>query len=343
MNFKDIPRLKIANLPTKMHELAKLNERIGGPRLYMKRDDETGLAFGGNKVRKLEYILANALDTGAEVVITSGGAQSNHGRLTAAIAIACGLKPVLVITDDEPPVYNGNLSLDYFLGAELHYIAPKENEDMPSLVARGEEKVLELQKEYEKSGKKAYVVPRGGRSVYATAGYYNATLEICQQINEKRYKIDYIVTAFGSGSTFSSLVLANKLLNTGIKVIGISVAYDEEECITRVMEQLEEDKAFYGLDIDIHEDDFTIFDQYIGPGYAVPTTEGINAIKLLAQTEAIFLDPNYTGKAMAGFIDLVGKNYFNEDEGVLFLHTGGTPALFNLDDEYYRSSTVSSI
>lgn len=343
MNFKDIPRLKVANLPTKMHEVARLNELIGGPRLYIKRDDETGLAFGGNKVRKLEYILANALDTGAEVVITSGGAQSNHGRLTAAVAIACGLKPVLVITDDEPSVYNGNLSLDYFLGADLHYVAPKENEDMPSLVARGEEKVLELQKEFEQNGKKAYVVPRGGRSVYATAGYYNATLEICQQINRKRYKIDYILTAFGSGSTFSSLVLANKLLNTGIKVIGISVAYDKQECIARVLEQIEDDKEFYNLDVHISKEDFIIFDHYIGPGYAIPTAEGINAIKLLAQTEAIFLDPNYTGKAMAGLIDLVDRNYFNEDDGVLFLHTGGTPALFNLDDEYYRSNKVSFI
>lgn len=336
MNLKDFNRLNIANLPTKLHLLKNLTKKLDGPNIFIKRDDETGLVFGGNKVRKLEYILAEAIDQGAEVIITSGGAQSNHGRLTVAAAVSFGLKPVLVITDNEPEVYKGNLALDVLLGAELYFVNVENGKDIAVSVQKGEEKVKQLKELYERKGYKTYIIPRGGRSTQGTAAYIAATLEIYQQIINNQLKIDYIVTAVGSGSTIGSLILANKVFKTGIKPIGISVAYSKEECIERILEQTEVDKKYFGFDVEVTKDDIIIFDDYIGSGYALPTEEGIAAIKLLAQTEAIILDQNYTGKAMAGLIDLINKRYFSKNDSVLFLHTGGKPALFSLEDQLYR-------
>lgn len=329
-----MPRIKIANLPTRIHRLNNLTQDLGGSEIYIKREDETGLAFGGNKVRKLEFLMADALRKGAEVIITSGGAQSNHARLTAAAAVHCGLKPVLAVTDPEPELFQGNFLLKKLLGTEIHFVNVSEEDCMAEVVRKGEAKVKELKKYYEERGKKAYIVPRGGRSVQGTAAYVSATLEIYQQIIEQNLKIDYIVTAVGSTSTLGALILANKLYRTGLKPIGISVAHDVKECKRRIIEQVNIDKEYFGLDIKINQEDITVFDSYIGPGYAKPTKPGVEAIKLLAKKEAIFLDHNYTGKAMAGLIDLVENKYFTKDDGVLFLHTGGLPALFALDNEF---------
>jgi D-cysteine desulfhydrase len=168
------------------------------------------------------------------------------------------------------------------------------------------------------------------------AGYLNGVLELYQQMIEMNLKVDYIVTATGSTSTTGSLILGNKVFNTGIKTIGISVSRSANECKDRIMEELEKDIAFYEYDVQIERDEIVVFDDYIGPGYSLPTEEGINAIKLLAQKEAIILDYTYSGKAMAGLIDLIKKGYFSRDDVVVFLHTGGGPGLFALDDKLYR-------
>lgn len=336
MELENFSRVRIANLPTRIHALDRLSKELATPNLFIKRDDETGLAFGGNKVRKLEYIMADAIDQGADVIITSGGAQSNHGRLTVAAAVSFGLKPVLVITDEEPEEYKGSLALDELMNADLHFVTVEKGEGIAEAVEKGEMKVNELKDYYERKGMKAYIVPRGGRSTQGTAAYVTATLEMYQQIINQHLKIDYLVTAVGSSSTFGSLILASKLFNTGIKPIGISVAYSAEDCKEMILEQIEGDKKHFGFDVEISEEDIIVFDRYIGPGYAIATQESIDSIKLLARTEAIFLDPNYTGKAMAGLIDLIKTGYFSNDDGIIFLHTGGMPALFSLDDQLYR-------
>jgi D-cysteine desulfhydrase family pyridoxal phosphate-dependent enzyme len=318
--------------------MPNLTLELKGPRLYIKRDDCTGLAFGGNKVRKLEFIMADALNQGATIIITSGGAQTNFGRLAVAAATKLRLKSALILTDDEPQSYRGNLMLDYFLGADLYFVNSVPGESATEKRWRGEQMAVELKAKYEKQGHKCYVIPRGGRCPQGTAGYYYATLELYQQIIEQGLKIDYLVTATGSTSTISSLVLGAKAFNTGIRIIGISVSRSADECKDRVLEELEKDCAFFNLNhLAFSKQELTIFDDNIGAGYAIPTMDGIQAIKLLAQTEAIFADYVYTGKALAGFFDLIRQGYFKPDDGVIFLHTGGGPGLFALEDKYFRT------
>lgn len=337
MKLEQMPRVRLAALPTPLEDMRTLTAKLNGPRLLIKRDDMTGLAFGGNKVRKLEFIMADALKQNADIIITSGGVQTNHGRLTAAAAKKLGLKPVLVLTGEEPKEYTGNLFVDYVLGAEIHFVTADSGlspaEAQKQQRARGEAKALEIKAKYEAQGHKCYIVPRGGRMPVATAGYLNATLEMYKQLIEMNVKADYLVVSTGSTSTTSSLILGSKVFNTGMKVIGISVSRPAEECKDRIMDELEKDIAYYGYDVNIERDELTIFDNYIGPGYSIPTPEGIQAIKLLAESEAIMLDYAYTGKGMSGLIDLVKKGYFTKDDVVLFLHTGGTAGLFALDKE----------
>jgi len=337
MKLETMPRVALGTFPTPLEKMRNLTKELNGPQLYIKRDDLTGLAFGGNKVRKLEFLLADALQQNADVIITSGAVQTNHGRLTAAAAVKLGLKPVLVITDGEPASYKGNLMLDYLMGADLHFVPDIPGESPAQKRQRGEEKAREVQEYYEKKGHKCYVIPRGGRSPVGTAGYYYATLELYHQIIEQQLKVDYVVTAVGSSSTMSSLLLGNRVFSTGLKIVGISVSRGAEECKTRILEEIEKDKRSYGLtQFEFSQENIVVFDDYIGPGYAKPSKEGVEAVKLLARTEAIFVDQNYTGKAFAGFVDLISKGYFKKDDGLVFLHTGGGPALFALADEHFR-------
>lgn len=342
MRLEKMPRVSLAHLPTPLEEMKRLSETLGGPRLFIKRDDATGLAFGGNKARKLEFIMADAIEQGCDVIITSGGVQTNHGRMTVAAATKLGLKPVLILTGEEPEFYQGNLTLDYLLGADIHFVTIDDCEDKAEkaqkLREKGEKVAQEVKTKYESKGHKCYIVPRGGRCSPGTAGYLNATLEIYQQLIHKKVKADYIVTAVGSTSTMSSLILGNKVFNTGIKVVGFSVSRSADECKDRILEELEKDVKYYEYDgVSFTKDEITVFDDYIGPGYALPTKAGIEAIKLLAEKEAIILDYVYTGKAMAGLIDCIRKGYFKKDDTIIFLHTGGGPAMFALDDEYYRT------
>lgn len=340
MRLEEMPRIRLTHLPTPMEELKNLSKLLDGPRILMKRDDLTSLGMGGNKVRKLEYVMADALNKGAEVIITSGGVQTNHGRLTAAAAKKLGLKPVLILTGEEPKQYKGNLLVDYLFGAELHFVTAdkglSQDETAKQLRERGELKALEVQADYESKGHKCYIVPRGGRMPIATAGYLNGMLEMYSQLIELKAKADYLVVSTGSTSTTSSLLLANKVFNTGIKVIGISVSRSSDECKDRILEELEKDIAFFNFNVSFTRDEITLFDDYIGPGYAIPSQDGLKAAKLLAETEAILVDYAYTGKGMAGLIDLVRKGFFKKGETVLFLHTGGTAGVFALDKEDFE-------
>lgn len=334
LNWSEIPRFQLGNWPTKIEYLEHLSHELKGPAIYMKRDDETGLAFGGNKVRKLEFIIADAKKQGADVMITSGGVQTNHGRLAAAASVKAGIKPLLVLTNDEPEGYSGNLLLDKLLGAEIHFVSSKnpnlsKQEKHNESRMLGEQKVAKLKNQYEKSGKKVYVIPRGGRSISGTLGYISASIEIYQQMMKNKMHMDYLVTPVGSSSTLGGLLIGKKLLHSDTKIIGISVSRKASDIKELILEQTKQFIKHFNLDISIESGDIEVYDSYIGAGYAIPTEKGIDAIKLLSKKESVFLDPTYTGKGMSGLVDLILNEYFKKNDNVMFLHTGGNPALFD--------------
>lgn len=340
MNIKDLPRIKLGEVKTPIEKLENLSKNYKND-IYIKRDDLLGIGLGGNKVRKLEYILGDALSKNADIVITSGGVQSNHVRLTIAAANKVGLKAVAVLVGSEPKRYTGNTLLDKVLGAEIHFADIKNKEDLSTgelnrlLDEEGERLVQEIKAKYEAKGKIVYVIPGGGKMPPGIAGYVNATSEIYAQLQEMRLNADYLVTGVGTASTIASLVIGEKLYNTGIKPVGILVtntlgsarAYAE-----RVKSEIDGYLKHFEWDLDITLDDIRLFDAYTGEGYGLPSDDGLEAIKTLARTEGLIVDHIYTGKAFAGLLDLSKKDYF-EDKNVIFLHTGGSPALFDLDPD----------
>ena len=340
MNIKDLPRIKLGEVKTPIEKLENLSKNYKND-IYIKRDDLLGIGLGGNKVRKLEYILGDALSKNADIVITSGGVQSNHVRLTIAAANKVGLKAIAVLVGSEPERYTGNTLLDKVLGAEIHFADIKSKEALSTgelnrlLDEEGERLVQEIKSKYEALGKIVYVIPGGGKMPPGIAGYINATSEIYAQLQEMRLNADYIVTGVGTASTIASLIIGEKLYNTGIKPIGILVtntlgsakAYAE-----RVKTEIDGYLKHFGWNLDITLDDIRLFDAYTGEGYGLPSDDGLEAIKTLARSEGLIVDHIYTGKAFAGLLDLSKKEYFG-DKNVIFLHTGGSPALFDLDPD----------
>ena len=340
MNIKDLPRIKLGEVKTPIEKLENLSKNYKND-IYIKRDDLLGIGLGGNKVRKLEYILGDALSKNADIVITSGGVQSNHVRLTIAAANKIGLKAIAVLVGSEPARYTGNTLLDKVLGAEIHFADISNIEGLSTgelnrlLDEEGERLVQEIKAKYEALGKIVYVIPGGGKMPPGIAGYINATSEIYAQLQEMRLNADYLVTGVGTASTIASLVIGEKLYNTGIKPIGILVtntlgsarAYAE-----RVKTEIDGYLRHFGWDLDITLDDIRLFDAYTGEGYGLPSDDGLEAIKTLARSEGLIVDHIYTGKAFAGLLDLSEKEYF-ADKNVIFLHTGGSPALFDLDPD----------
>ena len=340
MNIKDLPRIKLGEVKTPIEKLENLSKNYKND-IYIKRDDLLGIGLGGNKVRKLEYILGDALSKNADIVITSGGVQSNHVRLTIAAANKVGLKAIAVLVGSEPKRYTGNTLLDKVLGAEIHFADINNKEGLSTgelnrlLDEEGERLVQEIKSKYEALGKIVYVIPGGGKMPPGIAGYINATSEIYAQLQEMRLNADYIVTGVGTASTIASLIIGEKLYNTGIKPIGILVtntlgsakAYAE-----RVKTEIDGYLKHFGWNLDITLDDIRLFDAYTGEGYGLPSDDGLEAIKTLARSEGLIVDHIYTGKTFAGLLDLSKKEYFG-DKNVIFLHTGGSPALFDLDPD----------
>lgn len=331
INYKD--KVELGNIPTKIQILEMLSKELNGPSVYIKRDDEIGLAFGGNKVRKLEFIMHDALEKKADIVMTSGGIQTNHGRLTVAAANKFGLKPVLVVTGEEPKRYEGNLLLNDLLGAEIHFAYNNDfdesmmNQNEANRIA-GENKIKELVSLYENQGHTVYVVPRGGRSIHGTLGYTSAVQEIMEQEKQMKMKFDYVVTSVGSSSTIGGLLAGKKMYGLDADIIGISVSRKESELKQLIIEQVNAFAEHFEEDIDINESDIKVFDGYVGEGYAIPSELGNEAIHLLAEKESVFIDPVYTGKGMSGLVDLIRKGVFKPEDRILFIHTGGAPALF---------------
>lgn len=314
-----IPRVKLAILPTPLEFMDNLSQSLGGPQILIKRDDLTGLATGGNKTRKLEFLLGDALNLKANVVVTGANAQSNHVRQTAAAARKLGLDVVLVISDEEPQEINGNLLLDKILGAELRFVGGAEEDLGPKM-----EKVAQ---ELSEAGRRPYVIHKFGSVPKGTVGYINAFVELVNQLNQQQIAIDNMIVA-GGGGTYAGLCLGAKAMSSDVDVTGVAISTRTINWKNKVSELINETAAYLSLDIKIKPQEVNVLTGYVGGGYGVPTEGMVEAIKLVAQSEGILLDPIYTGKAMAGLIDLIRKGIFNKKDKVLFWHTGGIPSLF---------------
>jgi D-cysteine desulfhydrase family pyridoxal phosphate-dependent enzyme len=311
----DIPRIHFAHLPTPIEELPRLTEYLGGPRILIKRDDQTGLAFGGNKTRKLEFLVAEALEQGARMLITGGALQSNHCRQTAAAAARFGLDCTLVLNSEMPVQPSANLLLDQLFGAEIVTVADRAYRDQT------------LQETFDKAtaaGRRPYLVPYGGSSPTGALGYAYAVEEFMKQ----NVKVDWMVFGTSSGGTHAGLVLGQRAFGYQGKVLGISIDEPEEWLKTRVSTLASDASEKIGERIDFTGDDILANEEYCRAGYGVLTEAEREAVKLFAKYEGLLLDPVYTGRAAAGMIDLIRKGFFKKNETVLFWPTGGQPALF---------------
>src|SRR5256885_5022990 len=311
----DVPRLRFADLPTPVETLPRLSEALGGARLLIKRDDQTGLAFGGNKTRKLEFLVAEAREQGAKTLVSGGAIQSNHCRQTAAAAARFGFKCVLVLTGDKPNQASANLLLDKLFGAEIVYVAERNDRDRI------------LQHTFDRAtqdGMKPYLVPYGGSSPTGALGYAFAMKELMEQ----KVQTDWIVFGTSSGGTHAGLLLGQRVFGYEGKVLGISIDESEDWLKTHVSELATSASEKLGKGIEFTTNDVLANADYCKGGYGVLTDAEREAIHLFAKHEGLLLDPVYTGRAATGVIGLMRKGFFKKDETVLFLHTGGQPALF---------------
>lgn len=322
-----IHRVSIAHVPTPLQEMKRLSHELGGPRLFIKRDDQTGLATGGNKARKLEYLIAEALDEGADTVITVGAAQSNHARQTAAAAAMYDLRSIVVLRGYRPDHWNGNLLLDDLLGAHVRWA-----EETPL-----HEMMIEVAVEEETAGHDPYLIPLGGSTPVGALGYVAAMEELMGQLEERHLKLKAVVFASSSGGTQAGLMVGAKALGFGGQVTGISVAQTEMNLRATLEELAPQTAELLDLHLSFDEADYVVYDDYLGGGYGVMGDPEREAIRLVARTEGILLDPVYTGRAMAGLLDLIRRGAFGPGETIIFWHTGGTPALFAYSDELMES------
>jgi len=330
MQLGGIPRLHLGEFPTPLQELKNLAQKLGGPRIFVKRDDQTGLGLGGNKLRKLEYALAEAVAQGATAVITVGGPQSNHIRLTTAACNKLGLKTILVIRGKLPKKPSGNLLIDHILGpSEIHYVGSDGFPSKGELDRVADEKAEEVAERLRTEGEIPYFVPNGCRAIHGSMGYASCVLEMVGQFRSLQLAPTAVFTAVGTSSTHTGLILgAHLFAQDQLDIVGISVANAADVVSERVGRQLDEAVEVFELQSRIPREAIVILDQYVGDGYGVPTPAMKEAVLLTARTEGILLDPVYTGKAMAGLIDRVRAGDYSREDVVVLLHTGGTPALF---------------
>lgn len=324
MDIARFPRVRLGHFPTPLEPMENLSRALGGPRLWIKRDDCTGLSTGGNKTRKLEFLMAEALAQRADVVITQGATQSNHARQTVAAAARLGMRCHILLEDrtgSTDPDYtdNGNVLLDHLHGATVERRPGGSNmqAEMEAVAARLAD-----------AGHRPYVIPGGGSNPLGAVGYANAALELIGQATERGLRIDHLVHATGSAGTQAGLVVGLQALNSPIRLLGIGVRAPREKQETMVHDLGRRTWELLGLRGELARDAVAANCDYVGGGYGVPTPGMVEAVTLLAQTEGLLLDPVYSGKGMAGLIDLIRKGRFHKDENIVFLHTGGSVALF---------------
>jgi L-cysteate sulfo-lyase len=318
------PRVRLGHLPTPLEPMDRLSELLGGPRLWVKRDDCTGLSTGGNKTRKLEYLMAVAQKQGADTIITQGATQSNHARQTAAAAAKLGMKCHILLEDrtgsnDNQYNLNGNVLLDRLHGAPV------------TKIAGGTDMAVEMEKLADSltaDGATCYIIPGGGSNKIGALGYVNCARELTEQAAEMGLKIDALVHATGSSGTQAGLVTGLAAIKSEIHLLGIGVRAPKEKQEQMVYDLAVKTADHLGLGTKIDRDKVRAICDYVGPGYGLPTQGMRDAIKLLAQTEGLLFDPVYSGKGLDGLIDQIKQGYFDGMENVVFLHTGGSVALF---------------
>lgn len=321
MHLEKLPRFPLAQLPTPLEKLERLSRELGGPELLIKRDDQTGLALGGNKARKLEFLVGQALAQGADTLVTAGAAQSNHCRQTAAAAAKAGLKCELILNGTKPELPNGNLLLNQLLGANEHWI---DRTQRPA-------KLRELPEQLRAQGRKPYVIGVGGSNGVGATGYVVAMIELMEQLQATKQRVDNIVFGSSSGGTQAGMVLGARVAGFTGKLHGLSIdkgdpeleAYEEE--VSQIANECAE---YTGSDVRLTKADIQVVYGYMGEGYGIVGDLEREAIRLMARREGIILDPVYAGRAFGALVDLIRKGMFKRDETVLFWHTGGAPALF---------------
>ncbi|MEM6324091.1 MAG: D-cysteine desulfhydrase [Pseudomonadota bacterium] len=318
------PRLTLGHLPTPLEPMDRLSEIFGGPRLWVKRDDCTGLSSGGNKTRKLEFLIADALEQGADTIITQGATQSNHARQTAAAAAKLGLGCHILLEDrtgstDPDYTLNGNVLLDTLHGASVS--GRPGGADMPS-------EMEALASVLRDDGKRPYIIPGGGSNPIGALGYVNCVLELHQQAASIGLKIDGLVHATGSAGTQAGLVAGLAAIQSDIHLLGIGVRAPQDKQESMVFDLAVRTAAHLGSGLHIARGDVRANCDYVGAGYGHPTEGMVNALKLLATSEGLLFDPVYSGKGLDGLIDQIRQGYFDGMENVVFLHTGGSAALF---------------
>jgi L-cysteate sulfo-lyase len=324
------PRVTLASLPTPLEPLPRLSTFLGGPRILVKRDDQTGLAMGGNKARKLEFLAGQALALGCDTLVTIGGLQSNHARQTAAAAARLGMQcelvlPRVVPRSGEEYEQSGNVLLDRLLGARLRVLP----------AGQSSERVLEsVAAELRDQGRKPYVVPLGGSTAHGALGYVGALFELLEQVRAGEDRVDAIVVPIGSAGTVAGILAGLAVAEKAIPVVAAAVmgtAQDREALARELTRQV---LGLLDRPVGAACDGLTVTDRTVGPGYGIPTHEVIDAVKRTAGLEGLLLDPVYTGKAMAALFDLVRGGRFNAADQVVFWHTGGAPALFAYRDVF---------
>jgi len=325
MHLSRFPRLHFAHLPTPLEPLPRISAALGGPDLWIKRDDCTGLSSGGNKTRKLEFLMADAVEQDADTIITQGGTQSNHARQTCAAATKLGFDCHILLQDrtgydDETYTHNGNVLLDHLHGATVS-IHPADS-DMDA-------EMEQLAQQLSDDGKNPYVIPGGGSNEVGTLGYVNAAFELTHQANERSLRIDHLLHATGSAGTQAGLVVGMEAMHTRIPVYGVSVRAAKQQQEDKVYELAQRTCEYMGLSPElVTREEVVVNSDYVGAGYGLPTDSMVEAVKMLACYEGILLDPVYSGKGFSGLIDLVRKGHFKKGENVVFLHTGGSVSLF---------------
>lgn len=323
MNLAKFPRIRLAHLPTPLEPMPRLSEALGGPEIWIKRDDCTGLSTGGNKTRKLEYLMAEAQAQGADMVMTQGATQSNHARQTAAAAARLGMDCHILLEDRtgyNHPNYrhNGNVLLDYLHGATMEHRAPGPdmNAEMEAVAER-----------FRAEGRNVYTIPGGGSNATGALGYVNCAFEMLAQFNDLGLNVDHIVHATGSAGTQAGLITGLKAMNADIPLLGIGVRAPQpkqEENVYNLALKTAEKLGCAGV---VDRADVVANTDYVGEGYGIPAASTIEAIEMFARTDAILLDPVYSAKGAAGLIDLIRKGHFTKGQRIVFLHTGGAIGL----------------
>ncbi|MFC6636804.1 D-cysteine desulfhydrase [Sulfitobacter sp. JBTF-M27] len=324
------PKVRLGHLPTPLEPMDRLSEMLGGPRLWVKRDDCTGLSSGGNKTRKLEYLMADAQEHGADTIITQGATQSNHARQTTAAAAKLGMGCHILLEDrtgsnDPDYILNGNVLLDRLHGASVSKRAG--GTDMNAEMEKLAEHLIE-------DGKRPYIIPGGGSNPIGALGYVNCARELAEQAMGMGLNIDALVHATGSSGTQAGLVAGLAAIQSDMHLLGIGVRAPQEKQEQMVFDLAQRTADYLGTGLKIDRSEVRANCDYVGPGYGLPTPGMIEAVKLLAQTEGLLFDPVYSGKGLDGLIDQIRKGYFDGMDNVVFLHTGGSAALFGYPETF---------